>query len=65
VLKAGVQRDHQQIASELVTLVREQVGAGMNLYMLRRFVEYMNGAYGAEFPTEGGSRFWVRLPIAR
>jgi len=48
-----------------VPLVREQVGAGMNLYMVRRFVEYMQGTYGAEFPTEGGSRFWVRLPIAR
>jgi signal transduction histidine kinase len=36
----------------------------MNLYMLRHFVEYMKGAHGAEFPTGGGSRFWVRLPIA-
>jgi signal transduction histidine kinase len=47
-----------------VPLVREQVGAGMNLYMLRRFVETMGGAYGAEFPAGGGSRFWVRLPVA-
>ncbi len=47
-----------------VHLVREQMGAGMNLYMLRRFVEYMGGAYGVEFPAEGGSRFWVRLPVA-
>jgi len=47
-----------------VPLVRDQVGAGMNLYMLRRFVEYMGGAYGVEFPPEGGSRFWVRLPVA-
>ena len=47
-----------------VPLVRDQVGAGMNLYMLRRFVECMGGAYGAEFPAEGGSRFWVRLPVA-
>jgi signal transduction histidine kinase len=45
-----------------VPLVREQIGSGMNLYMLRRFVEYMGGTYGAEFPAEGGSRFWVRLP---
>ncbi len=45
-------------------LVREQTGAGMNLYMLRRFVEMMGGAYGADFPPEGGSRFWVRLPVA-
>jgi len=47
-----------------VPLVREQVGAGMNLYMLRRFVEYMGGVYGVEFPAEGGSRFWVRLSVA-
>ena len=47
-----------------VPLVRDQVGAGMNLYMLRRFVETMGGAYGAEFPAEGGSRFWVRLPVS-
>jgi signal transduction histidine kinase len=45
-------------------LVREQAGAGMSLYMLRRFVEYMGGAYGAEFPAGGGSRFWVRLPAS-
>jgi len=45
-------------------LVREQVGAGMNLYMLRRFVECMSGAYGVEFPAEGGSQFWVRLPAS-
>ncbi len=43
-------------------LVREQPGAGMNLYMVRRLIELMGGAYGAEF--EAGSRFWVSLPIA-
>jgi signal transduction histidine kinase len=48
-----------------VPLVREQVGAGMNLYMLRRFVELMGGSYGADFPPEGGSRFWVRLPVSK
>jgi signal transduction histidine kinase len=42
-------------------LVREQVGSGMNLYMVRRFIELMGGAYGADF-AEGGSRFWVSLP---
>ena len=47
-----------------VPLVREQAGAGMNLYMLSRFMEYMNGVYGVEFPAEGGSRFWVRVPAA-
>jgi two-component system, OmpR family, phosphate regulon sensor histidine kinase PhoR len=45
-------------------VVREQTGAGMNLYMLRRFVEMLDGAYGADFPPEGGSCFWVRLPVA-
>lgn len=45
-------------------LVREQTGAGMNLYMARRFVEMLGGSYGADFPPEGGSCFWVRLPIA-
>jgi signal transduction histidine kinase len=45
-------------------IVRERVGAGMNLHMLSRLVEMMGGAYGADFPPEGGSRFWVRLPIA-
>ncbi|MBN1889675.1 MAG: HAMP domain-containing histidine kinase [Thermoflexales bacterium] len=43
-------------------LVRGQAGAGMNLYMLRRFVELMGGSYGADFAAEGGSRFWVCLP---
>lgn len=47
-----------------VPFVREQVGAGMNLYMLRRFMEYMHGTYGVEFPAQGGSRFWVRWPVA-
>jgi signal transduction histidine kinase len=47
-----------------VPLVREQAGAGMNLYMLRCFVEHMGGAYGVEFPAAGGAQFWVRLPSA-
>lgn len=45
-------------------VVREQTGAGMNLYMLRRFVELMDGTCGAGFPAEGGSRFWICLPAA-
>ncbi len=48
-----------------VPLVREQAGAGMNLYMLSRFMDYMHGTYGAEFPAEGGARFWVRLPATQ
>lgn len=47
-----------------VPLVREQAGAGMNLYMLRCFMDTMRGTYGVEFPAEGGARFWVRLPAA-
>jgi two-component system phosphate regulon sensor histidine kinase PhoR len=48
-----------------VELVRAQAGAGMNLYMLRRFVDLMGGRYGADFPAEGGSRFWVCLPTTK
>lgn len=47
-----------------VETVRAQAGAGMNLYMLRRFVELMGGSSGADFPAEGGSRFWMCLPTA-
>jgi two-component system phosphate regulon sensor histidine kinase PhoR len=45
-------------------IVREQSGAGMNLYMLRHFIELMGGSCGANFPAEGGSCFWVCLPMA-
>ncbi len=45
--------------------VRQHTGAGMNLYMARRFIELMGGAFGAEFPPKGGSHFWVRLPVAQ
>lgn len=44
-----------------IELVRAQPGAGMGLHMLSRFVALMNGTCGADFPPEGGSRFWVRL----
>jgi len=47
-----------------IELVRQQPGAGMGLHMLSRLVELMGGAYGADFPPEGGSRFWLRLPSA-
>lgn len=37
---------------------------GLGLYIVSRLVEAMEGCVGAEFPTEGGSVFWLTLPLA-
>jgi signal transduction histidine kinase len=45
-------------------VVREKTGAGMNLYMVKRYLEFMGGSCGVEFPAEGGSNFWAKIPVA-
>jgi signal transduction histidine kinase len=41
---------------------RTRSGMGLGLYISRQIVELHGGTLTAEFPTEGGSRFVIRLP---
>lgn len=38
---------------------------GLGLWIVRQLTESMNGVVGADFPSEGGAIFWVKLPIYR
>jgi PAS domain S-box-containing protein len=40
-------------------------GMGLGLYISRQIVELHNGSIEAEFPTDGGTRFVVRVPLAQ
>jgi PAS domain S-box-containing protein/excisionase family DNA binding protein len=40
-------------------------GLGLGLYVSHQIVELHGGKLTAEFPSDGGSRFVVRLPLAR
>jgi signal transduction histidine kinase len=42
-----------------------QGGMGLGLYISRQIVELHGGTIDAEFPTDGGTRFVVRLPQGR
>jgi signal transduction histidine kinase len=37
---------------------------GVGLWIAKTLVEHMSGQIGADFPDEGGSRFWIELPQA-
>eukprot|EP00992_Anisonema_acinus_P015782 TRINITY_DN9890_c0_g1_i1.p2 TRINITY_DN9890_c0_g1~~TRINITY_DN9890_c0_g1_i1.p2 ORF type:complete len:339 (-),score=58.31 TRINITY_DN9890_c0_g1_i1:1006-2022(-) len=39
-------------------------GTGLGLHICRAFVEALGGTVGADFPDNGGSIFWLRLPLA-
>lgn len=40
------------------------LGAGLSLYISRAIIEEHGGAMSAEWPAEGGSRFWFTVPLA-
>lgn len=40
-------------------------GLGLGLYLCRQIVERHGGSITADFPSDGGTRFVVRLPIVR
>lgn len=40
------------------------LGAGLGLYISRAIVEEHGGAISAEWPSDGGSRFWFTVPLA-
>jgi PAS domain S-box-containing protein len=44
---------------------RHKSGMGLGLHISRQIVELHGGELTAEFPADGGSRFVVRLPLAR
>lgn len=42
----------------------EESSTGLGLWIVKQMVEAMNGQVGVECPDDGGSIFWVRLPVA-
>ncbi|MFW5691741.1 MAG: hybrid sensor histidine kinase/response regulator [Chloroflexota bacterium] len=41
-----------------------ETSTGLGLWIVKSLIEGMNGTVGVDAVTEGGSRFWVRLPSA-
>lgn len=37
--------------------------SGLGLWICRKMIEAQDGSVGADFPEEGGSVFWIRLPL--
>lgn len=37
---------------------------GLGLWIVREMMHAQNGEVGAHFPEEGGSQFWIQLPLA-
>jgi len=37
---------------------------GLGLWIVRHLIEMQGGRAGADFPNEGGSIFWIELPVA-
>ena len=62
----GIEPQHRErIFRMFETLDRSYPGTGLGLAMVRRSVERMNGSAGVEGRADGGSAFWIEVPVAR
>lgn len=43
----------------------DESSTGLGLWIVKTLTEMMGGQVGANFPDEGGSVFWIKLPIAQ
>jgi signal transduction histidine kinase len=62
----GVAAEHRQRIFERfyqVEIQRHRPGLGLGLYISRQIVDLHGGELIAEFPSDGGSRFVIRLPL--
>ncbi|NJL57929.1 ATP-binding protein, partial [bacterium] len=41
----------------------QESSTGLGLWIVKSLVELMNGSVGVECPPDGGSIFWVELPM--
>lgn len=41
----------------------DETSSGLGLWIVREMAEQQKGVVGVECPAEGGSVFWVRLPV--
>lgn len=41
-----------------------EVSTGLGLWIVKHLTELQNGRVGADFPTDGGSLFWLEYPLA-
>lgn len=41
----------------------QEASTGLGLWIVRRLIEAMGGSVGATFPAQGGSIFWIQLPL--
>lgn len=65
----GVPPDERsQLFTEAVALTPRPTGGeeshGLGLSIVKHLIESQGGRVGADFPAEGGSRFWFELPVA-
>ncbi len=42
----------------------QETSTGLGLWIVKNLAELMKGTVGADFPADGGSIFWVELPLA-
>lgn len=61
----GIQnQDRERIFRLFERATGNQPGAGIGLAIVRRAMNQMNGAVGVESKPNGGSRFWIELPVS-
>lgn len=45
--------------------IKKREGSGLGLFISKQLIEAQDGTIGVESESGSGSRFWVRLPVAR
>lgn len=60
--------EREQLFTEFSRLTNKPTGnetsTGLGLWIVKNLVEGMHGEVGVTFPDDGGSVFWIELPIA-